>query len=188
MNPRHIWQPYCSLAACQPERFTPDARVSWGYLCCGEWVWTEEWTAVCMWLLAREIPGEINPWNGEEDSFIYPHKTLFNRWWRMPYCGPFGSTNRAWYQPTSKVRCNPWCCEQRLVVQRYTNRPASFLKSSHLPYKLKSPLKRIPSSSTRITEDSPMEISHHDLDIVPDPLNQHYRKIEDSSPNKRRTV
>ena len=40
--------------------------------------------------------------------------------------------------PKSQVRCNPWCC-QRLVVQRYTNRPASFLKSSHLPYKLKSP-------------------------------------------------
>ena len=137
-----------------------------------------------MWLLAREIPGEINPWNGQEDSLLYhPNKKLSFpiRWWRMPYCGPFGSTNRAWYQPTSKVRCNPWCCEQRLVVQCYTNRPASFLNSSHLPYKLKSPPKRIPYSSTKITEDILMEISCHELDIeFLTPPNEHYRRIEDS--------
>ena len=50
-------------------------------------------------------PSQGNPrWNKplkrrRRFPFIYPHKTLFNRWWRMPYCGPFGSTDRAWYRP-----------------------------------------------------------------------------------------
>ena len=53
--------------------------------------------------------------------------------------------------------------------------------SSHLPYKLKSPLKRIPYSSTKITEDILMEISCHELDIeFLTPPNEHYRRIEDS--------
>ena len=45
--------------------FTPDARVSWGVFFVLEWVWTEEWMAVCLWLLAEGIPtDEINQWNG----------------------------------------------------------------------------------------------------------------------------
>ena len=75
MNPSHIWQSYCSLAPCQPERFTPDARVSWRVFFVLEWVLNG-----CMWLLAEGIPtDEINPWNGEEDFPLYiPNQTLFN--------------------------------------------------------------------------------------------------------------
>ena len=72
MNPRHIWQPYCSLAACQPERFTPDARVSFVlYLCAGESldIRKHEWQCACDCLL-RELPDEINNRNGWKDNCI----------------------------------------------------------------------------------------------------------------------
>ena len=64
---------HCLLAS--QGSFTPDARVSLGVFFVLEWVLNGR-----VWLLAKGIPtDEINPWNGqEEDSFIYPHKTLFN--------------------------------------------------------------------------------------------------------------
>ena len=138
----------------------------------------EEWMAVCMWLLTREIPGEINPWNGEDFPLYIPTRRYLIDGGECPIVDLLAPQIEPGTDPKSQVKCNPWCC-QRLVVQRYTNRPASFLKSSHLPYKLKSPLKRIPSSSNRI--NSPMEISCHYLDIkFLAPPNEHYRRIEDS--------
>ena len=52
--------------------FTPDARVSLGVFFVLEWVLN-----VCMWLLAQGTPQwRINHRNGQEDSYIYPKKTL----------------------------------------------------------------------------------------------------------------